>query len=224
MHAAFNDGLCKVKAVVFDNDGTLVDSMAGIVRSWAQLAEEYGGSGEVEGNFHGRSSADIIRELLGVEEAERAMARIDELEVQYAGDTTAHAGVPELLAALPDDRFAVASSGTHAVIDARLSAAHIDRPAVVVSADDVDHAKPAPDIFLAACAGLGYPPSECLVVEDAASGVQAGKAAGCPVLAVTTTTPAEQLQQAGADLVVASLVEVELRLVDDWLEVRQRRA
>ncbi len=218
------DALFKVKAVIFDNDGTLVYSMPGIVRSWAQLAAEFGGSGEVEGNFHGRSSADIIRDLVGAQQLDHAIARINELEVEHAGDTVPNDGVLDLLAAIPADRFAVASSGTHVVIDARLKAAGIERPAVVVSADDVEHAKPAPDIFLAACAGLGYPPSECLVVEDATSGVQAGKAAGCPVLAVTTTTPAEQLQQAGADLVVASLVDVELRLVDDWLEVRRRRA
>jgi sugar-phosphatase len=68
---------------------------------------------------------------------------------------------------------------------------------------DIEHKKPAPDIFLKAAANLGVPPSECLVVEDAISGVAAGKAAGCRVLALTTSFPEEQLKD--ADWIVGDL-------------------
>lgn len=76
---------------------------------------------------------------------------------------------------------------------------------VLVNGSQVARKKPAPDNFLEACRGLGLEPSECLVIEDALSGVAAAKAAGCRCLAVTTSFPADKLAGAGADWVANGL-------------------
>jgi beta-phosphoglucomutase len=76
----------------------------------------------------------------------------------------------------------------------------------VVTGLDIEHRKPAPDIFLKAAEKLDVDPAECLVVEDAISGVAAGKAAGARVLALTTSFSAEDLS--GADWIASLLTEV----------------
>jgi beta-phosphoglucomutase-like phosphatase (HAD superfamily) len=76
----------------------------------------------------------------------------------------------------------------------------------IITGEDVVHKKPAPDIYLRAAESLGLKPEECLVVEDAVSGVRAGKAAGCRCLAVTTSFRAEELKE--ADWIYPSLANV----------------
>jgi sugar-phosphatase len=93
-------------------------------------------------------------------------------------------------------------------------------PAVVVTADDVEHGKPAPDPYLLAARRLGADPAECLVVEDAPQGVLAGRAAGCAVLAVATTHRVEDLLAAGPDAVVRDLSAVVLSAADGGVAVR----
>lgn len=195
-----------VAAVIFDNDGTLVDSRAGIVRAWLAWAEEHGVAPEKLLGHDGRSSSEIVRILLGEGDLAAAHARVDALEVEEAHDTAVHAGVAEAIAALPPRQVAIATAGTREVAAARLDAAGLGVPEIMVTADDVTRAKPDPEIFLAAAAKLGVPPADCLVVEDAPYGVAAGKAAGCQVLAVATTVPGERLAE--ADAVVESLDQV----------------
>ncbi|HZK05610.1 MAG TPA: HAD-IA family hydrolase [Actinomycetaceae bacterium] len=195
-----------VAAVIFDNDGTLVDSREGIIRAWMTWAFEH----EIEIvrllGHDGLSSEDIVRKMIPAATADAALARALELEVREAVRTRIHPGVAEAMAAIPADRLAVATSGTRAVATARLAAAGIELPSVVVTVDDVARAKPDPDIFLLAAERLGFPPEDCLVVEDAPHGITAGKAAGCSVLAVTTTVAREHLHR--ADGVVDRLDEV----------------
>lgn len=203
-----------VAAVIFDNDGTLVNSRPGIVRAWVAWAEEHGVAPERLVGHDGRSSIEIVEILLGTGRADldAASTRVDELEEKEAHDTVVHGGVREALAALPPDRIAIATAGTRAVAAARLAAAEIAEPPVVVTADDITRAKPDPEIFLLAAERLGVPPGDCLVVEDAPYGVTAGKAAGCAVLAVTTTAGADKLTE--ADAVVSSLDQVTWELTD----------
>ena len=108
-------------------------------------------------------------------------------------------------------KVAVASSADLIKIEANLRKIGLP-PAewnAIVSAEDVTHKKPAPDIFLAAARKLGVPPDRCVVIEDAVNGVQAAKAAGMRCVAVTHTFPAEKL--AAADLVRSALAEVSLK-------------
>jgi HAD superfamily hydrolase (TIGR01509 family) len=107
-------------------------------------------------------------------------------------------------------KVAVASSADLIKIEANLRKIGLP-PAewnTIVSAEDVTHKKPAPDIFLTAARELGVPPDRCVVIEDAVNGVQAAKAAGMRCVAVAHTFPAEEL--AAADLVRPVLAAVTL--------------
>ena len=84
-----------------------------------------------------------------------------------------------------------------------------------VCANDVTHCKPSPEIFLTAATRLGLQPEECIVFEDAVSGVEAAKAAGMKVVTITTTLPRERLEEAGADLIIDSFDEVNYEVLSN---------
>ena len=204
-------------AVIFDNDGTLVDSTAAVVRSWHTWAVEHGVNEQAFGDSHGMPAAAIIAKVAPHVDADAALARITELEVADLDGVVALPGAVRGMTTLLPDHAAVATSATSELGHARLQAAGIPLPDVVVTFDDVERGKPAPDPFLLAAERLGVQPSDCLVVEDANSGLTGARAAGCATLAVTTTTPADQLR---ADAVVTDLGQVRFTVRDGRVHVR----
>lgn len=206
------------RAVVFDLDGTLIHSEPALIRAWTTWAIEHEVTAEQLAGFHGVPTADVVRAVLGAERAPTALARINELELVEVAGIEPLPGSAEALAVLPAERVAIATSCGRDLAAARLTASGLPRPALVVTVDDVERGKPAPDIFLAAADRLGVPPEECLVVEDAPPGLAAARAAGMATLAVTTTTAPEQLT---ADAVVANLAAVEFVPGPDGIRVRR---
>jgi len=105
--------------------------------------------------------------------------------------------------------LALASSASQATVDLFLSSNGLrEKFRSVLHGGDVHRAKPAPDIYQLACSRLGLEPSECLVVEDAVSGVEAAKAAGTVVWGITTTSSPDELTRADADHIISSLEEL----------------
>ena len=195
-----------MRTFLFDIDGTLVDSSAVVERAWRQVAEEFGLDGDlVVANCHGRRSMDTVEEFFAPEDRAAAQVRIDALELADR-EVTACRGAAGLLATLDGRPWAAVTSGPRQLMTARLAAAGLPRPKVLVTAEDVRHGKPAPDGYLMAARALGVAATDCVVVEDSPAGVDAGKAAGALVAAVTTTHPADALR--AADLVVAGLPAV----------------
>lgn len=192
-------------AVIFDMDGTLIDSTPAVVRAWTTWAEEFGVSAEALAGQHGVPSGATVRALLPADHHERASMRIDELELEDLHDIVVLPGAAEALATLATAKNAIATSCTMPLAQARISAAGLVAPSVLVTADQVRHGKPAPDPFLLAAKKLGVDPTRCLVVEDAPKGLQAAHAAGCHTLAVITTTKREDLI---ADAIVQNLSAV----------------
>lgn len=192
-------------AVLFDLDGTLVDSTAAVVRSWVRWAQEEGLDPAALQGFHGIPAAGIIEALLPQERREAAEARITALELADVDGIALLPGAAEALAALAPRHCAIATSCTRDLALARIAASSLAVPRVVVTVDDVVRGKPHPDPYLEAARRLGADPRECLVVEDAPGGLRSARAAGCATLAVTTTTPAPHLS---ADAVVADLAAV----------------
>jgi len=115
----------------------------------------------------------------------QALADIDRFEIEDAAAVPACPGATELLISLPLDAWAVVTSGTRALATARLAAAGLPAPQVLVTADDVPRGKPDPAGYLRAAQALGRPPHECVVLEDSPAGVAAGTAAGATVVGVT---------------------------------------
>ncbi len=169
----------QVAALLFDCDGVLVDSDASVLRAWSRWAEHYGLDPEqVHPQVHGRRAADSVAVMLPPDRRAEAIERINRYELEDAGAVTAVAGARELTASLPAGSWAVVTSGTAALSAARLAAAGIARPAVLVTADDITEGKPAPEGYLAAATALGRAAGECVVLEDAVSGEAAARAAG----------------------------------------------
>jgi len=192
------------EAVLFDCDGVLVDSDASVVAAWSRWSRDLGlDPDEVVPQVHGRRAADTVEALVAAPERAAARERIDRYELDAAAEVTAVPGAAALTAALPAGRWAVVTSGTRALATARLAAAGVPAPAVVVTADDVQAGKPAPDGYRLAAGRLGVDVARCVVVEDAASGVAAARAAG--VAAVVGV--GERALATDADVVVRDLRE-----------------
>lgn len=192
-------------AVIFDMDGTLIDSTAAVIRSWTRWAEEYDVTAEQLVGHHGVPSAQVVTGLIEESRRAGAIARISELEVNDVTGIVVLPGAAEALKAVSSAKNAIATSCTVPLAQARIDAAGLVPPTVLVTVDDVEHGKPAPDPFLEAARRLGVDPRRCLVVEDAPAGIQAAQAAGCATLAVLTTSPADELD---ADAVVDNLAAV----------------
>jgi sugar-phosphatase len=199
-------------AVLFDMDGTLIDSIPVVIRSWVRWAQEEGVDPRQLAGFHGVPAKGIIARLLPPDRVDAAFDRIEAIEIADTDGITVLPGALDALAALSGEvqRCAIATSCTRPLADTRLAATGLPAPAVVVTASDVAKGKPHPDPFLLAAARLGVDPADCLVVEDAPGGLEAGRAAGCATLAVSTTTAAADLV---ADAVVETLADVRFSVV-----------
>ena len=206
-------------ALLFDNDGTLLSSMDSVVRCWTRWAKEYGVSAEdfagVE--LHGRPAAEIVGDLLPARQVERAVARIEELEVEDAGGgrVVPLPGTAELLGALPEGSWAVVTSATRRLAAARLREVGIEAP-LLIAAEDITRGKPDPEPYLLAAARLGADPARCAVFEDAPAGLESGRAAGMLTVGLTTTHLRGEL---AADALVGDLSGVSAQVVADGIEI-----
>ena len=184
-------------AVLSDLDGVLVDSGAEIERTWRTFAERHGlDTASVLAESHGRRSVDLIRLVAPDLDAAAEAAAIEREEIENVDGLLPLPGARELVSSVPADRFAVVTSGSRALAVARLRAAGLPVPEVLVTAEQVEAGKPDPAGYLRAAALLGVDPSECLVLEDAPAGVAAGLAAGMTVIAVLTTNDESALRAA----------------------------
>jgi sugar-phosphatase len=191
-------------AVISDLDGVLVDSAAATSRAWAAWGTRHGLDGvAIQAANHGRPARDVVAEHVSAELVDAETAVLLDLEVADTEGVVAFAGAAAVLA-LPV--VAIATSCLLPLAHARLRATALLLPAVLVTADQVAHGKPAPDPYLLAAERLGVDPADCLVLEDAPSGIAAGRAAGMTVWAVTTTHAVADL--GAAHRVAASLPEL----------------
>lgn len=192
-------------AVLFDLDGTLVDSTAAVRRSWLSWAEAEGVDPERLAGSHGVPAAQIVARVLPTDRVASAVARIDALEVLDTDGVVALPGAASALSMLPQARTTIATSCTRVLALARITAAGLSVPPHMVTADDVEVGKPDPAPYRLAAYRLAVDPSRCLVVEDAPAGITSAQAAGCSTLAVTTTHTVAELD---ADAVVTTLADV----------------
>jgi mannitol-1-/sugar-/sorbitol-6-phosphatase len=206
------------EAVLFDLDGVLVDSTASVTRSWSRWAVEYGVSAQALQDNHGQPAQTLVERLLGPEGGADGLKRIEAIEVDDAAAVEAVPGAREAFASLPEHRRAVVTSGTPPIATARLRTAGFPLPRTLVTADDVPRGKPDPAPYLLAAQRLGLPPARCLAVEDAPAGIASAQAAGCQVLAVTGTAPADEL--AAAALTVDGLDRVTVHVDDDGVRLK----
>jgi HAD superfamily hydrolase (TIGR01509 family) len=184
----------RVAAVIFDLDGVLVDSEVWWDEIRSDFARRHGRAwtSDDQAAVMGANSAGwarIIRDRLGLDMPDAEIEReiVDGMVARYRAE-----GAPGIDGAVEavrriaaDHPVAVASSAHRAVIDAALEATGLtDAFLVVVSSDEVEHGKPAPDVYREAARRLGVDPRDCLVVEDSRNGAAAGRAAGMTVVLI----------------------------------------
>ena len=194
------------KGFLFDLDGTLVDSLPAVERSWINWALSWGvNPQDVLAFIHGKQAITSLRHFMEGESEETIQKEFLKLEQIEATDTegvTALPGAHLLLSELNRQNipWAIVTSGSMPVASARHKAAHLPEPEVFITAEQVKHGKPQPDAYLLGAERLGLAPEDCVVVEDAAAGVMAGLAAGCKVIAVNAPDDTPGIENVDFDL------------------------
>lgn len=203
--------IIQCQAVLFDMDGVLVDSTPAVARVWTRWALAHGFvPDEVVRKAHGRPSLATIRELLPDGDHEAEAREVERLEIEDIADVVALPGASHLLRTIPAHRWAIVTSATRTLAEVRLRAAGLPVPRSLVTASDLQRGKPYPDPYLKGAEALQTSPADCVVAEDAPSGVRSGKAAGARVLALRTTSTDAELLSADADWVADNLAAISL--------------
>jgi sugar-phosphatase len=185
------------KGILFDMDGILISSIASVERSWAKWANLRGVDPDYACQIaHGCRAIETIARLRPDLDGEAELKVIEDIEVADGEGLTVLPGVLMLLAALPKESWTVVTSATDRLAFARMTDAGIPVPERIVTANYVTYGKPHPEPFLAGARLLGVEPEDCVVFEDSSSGVLAGRAAGCTVVATTFSHPIESLDAA----------------------------
>lgn len=202
------------RAVLFDLDGVLVDSTVSVERAWHLWAQQHAlDVAAILALAHGRRSVETIRLVAPHLSAEREAQALDLSQAMDTSGDRAVKGAAELLASLPAEHWAVVTSGPLVLATARLRAVGLPLPRVLVTADDVSMGKPHPEGYLKAAHLLRVAPEECIVLEDAPTGIAAGLAAGMMVIAVATTHSPTELTT--ATRTVQTLADVQVKVSHD---------
>lgn len=185
-----------VDALLFDMDGTIVNSIRAAEQVWTAWALSHRiDPAKLLPKLHGVQAVDTIRRLnLPGLSPEAEAARIAEMEIACAALTRPIAGAAAFLSALPVARWAVVTSAPRQLAISRMHAAGLPHPCVLVAAEDVPCGKPAPDAFEHAADLMKTTAPCCLVLEDSPAGIQAAEAAGASILVVTATHEGQMRQ------------------------------
>jgi sugar-phosphatase len=208
-------------ALVFDNDGVLVDSHQAAKAAWDVWATEFSPGYDLDkANNAGRRAEDMVRELVSPELFAKANDRINALEQETAHMTVPLAGAKELLESLPIGVWTICTSANPNLGKARLEAAGLPIPKELVTGDDVKQGKPHPDPYLLGAKNLGFEPLDCVVFEDAEAGVISAIEAGVGLVIGV----GERAMNSQADIVVRDLTGIsfdgEVLVIPDEIRIR----
>ncbi|KAF2739982.1 HAD-like protein [Polyplosphaeria fusca] len=203
--------------LLFDMDGTIIDSTEAVIKNWQRIAEEIGVDPEVIlATSHGRRSIDVLQ-IYEPKLANWEYIRHKEglIPKEFGADAVEIPGSRRLLEQLEEHSvpWAIVTSGSRPLVTGWLDVMELAHPKNLVTAEDVDNGKPDPACYLLGSTKLELPQKEAtiLVLEDAPAGVRAGKAAGFKVVALATSHSLAQLQEAGADWIVRDMRSVTLK-------------
>jgi sugar-phosphatase len=180
----------RAAAVLFDMDGTLVDSTAMVEAVWTEFAHANGVEPSLVIDFaHGRPSRDTIASFAAdPDRTDEWLEWIHTAEGERFTEVTAIPGALDAVLAMPSGRWAVVTSALHAPAAERLAQNGFPVPPVLIGADDVTRGKPHPEGYIAAAKALGLEPHDCIVFEDTEAGIEAARRAGAAAVAVGGVT------------------------------------
>jgi sugar-phosphatase len=182
------------QAILFDMDGTLVDSTACVEAIWERWARKHGIDVPTLLQIsHGRRTVDTIKDVAPHLHAESEAKALEAEEMTAREGIVAIDGAFQLLSRLKKHQWAVVTSASKSLAAVRLECAGLPAPPHLIGAGDVLCGKPDPEGYLKAADRLGVPCDRCVVVEDTPAGILAGRGAGMTVLALSTTFAPEHL-------------------------------
>ncbi|KAI0344098.1 HAD-like protein [Trametopsis cervina] len=217
-------------AILFDLDGTLVDTTPGVLKAWHTFADEYGFNGEEAAHMsHGRRLYDTLQGYCRPRDEAELQAAVNRFErIVIEGGPIVLPGASAFLqrigAGSPETAsgWTIVTSSTNVYAPRVLTVCGLPVPPLgLVTSSDVANGKPHPAPYLAGARRLGVNPANCIVVEDAPSGILSGRAAGCIVIAVCTSHSRKQLQQSGSNphYIVQDLTRLSARWIGETLEI-----
>ena len=201
-----------MRPVLFDMDGVLITSQPAVHTTWDEWAERRGiDPRSLDGYLHGRRTVEVVAHFAPDLDPMTEAIAVEAAIVARATPASAVRPVCDLYSSLDPAKRAVATSALRRTAESNFPILGIEQPQALVTSEDVERGKPAPDAYLLAAARLGADPADCVVIEDATAGITAGKAAGARVVAVTTTHTVAELAETDADAIVApeELLDVE---------------
>ncbi|KAJ1763346.1 DL-glycerol-3-phosphatase [Coemansia sp. RSA 2523] len=208
-----------VKGVLFDMDGTLVDTTQCVEQAWHALAVSHNMDGDaLLKHVHGRPCLDTLKAHFPVSCHTPEYAH--EFELRIVNNTDGVHVVPGALRAvqsLEHNKWAVVTAASRMWATMRMQQAGLPLPKCMVSCDDITRGKPHPEGFETGAKCLGCDPRDVVVFEDAVNGVVAARAAGATVVALSTSTTADALLSAGAHYVVRDFTQV--HIADDGANI-----
>ena len=207
----------RCRALLFDLDGVLVDSVRNTRNAWRTWAAQHGLDGDaVHAAGHGRRSEDTVAEVAPWLDPAVEVPFVEHLESTTTDELDPVPGAAALLASLPADAWAIVTSGTRAVALHRIAYCGLPTPPLLLTAEDVTRGKPFPEPYLAAAERLGIAPADCVVVEDAAAGIESARAGAMrSVFVGEPTAPGADV----ADIVAERLADLRVARDGEWLVV-----
>ncbi|KAJ3518059.1 hypothetical protein NLJ89_g100 [Agrocybe chaxingu] len=225
-----SDTILHLDALLFDMDGTLVDSTAGVVGAWELFRQSYPTIDvqDILSSSHGIRTVDNLQKHCGIDDPEILEEEAERFEKAIVS-TASEGGRPGIVllpgvkpimdeiasfCCLPRPRWAICTSATRAYATSALASAKVPIPDVFIASEDVSRGKPYPDPYLLGAEKCGVRPENCVVFEDAPSGVRSGRAAGCKTIALLTTHTRQQLEEAQPDFIIKDLSFVSIKVTD----------
>lgn len=205
-------------AILFDMDGTIVDSTAIVERAWGWWAKRHGIALEDVLRFsHGRPTADTMEHFLPGQDHGAELAEMLLFEEQVTDGIVPVPGAVEAVDAARNGLWAVVTSAPRRLAGIRLPAAGLPIPGVLVSVDDIERGKPDPQGFLLAAERLNVKPAGCVVFEDTGPGIEAALRAGMQAVGLVTTVARAELR---CDIAVRDFRDVRIAPRTGGFQVR----
>ena len=189
------------KALLFDNDGVLSDSIESVDASWGEWASIYAPDFHISYEHHGIRAEELVAANVKPEFYEEALKKIIELEIAMTYLTKAMPGAIEITTSLPAGTWTIVTSALPELAYARLGKAGIPIPKELVTSSDVSKGKPDPEPYLVGARKLGVAIENCVVFEDAPNGVLSGKRSGAGLVVGV----GEEALHSEADIVIKNL-------------------
>jgi len=208
-------------------DGTLVDSTTGVAGAWELFRQTYPfiDVHNILSSSHGIRTVDNLRNHCGIQDPKILESEAERFESAIVSTSSKDGrqgilllpGVTPILDEIvpgshpPNPCWAICTSATRLYATSALSIAGIPVPDVFVTSEDVTKGKPFPDPYLLGAEKCSVKPENCIVFEDAPSGIRSGRAAGCKTIGLLTTHSREQIESAQPDFIIKDLSAISVQ-------------